>query len=228
MPDRREVRYVDVCCGPSVTHLDVTARDAAAAARIAPWLRDVEGDSTARDDGSLSDDADAQAPRITLVVGTDPHAPIVEARCGARALVLYAPQRDGDVSSPLRRASVDEAIALGLSWALGADRVGCFDPLETLFPMPHIRAEAWVLDLHDGIETVLATLLQIPELPRAERLVQLWCGAGLPRGHRVDALTTSFRANDADAWALLDPRAPLPGRAAHPHVLFATLVVSGP
>ena len=31
-----------------------------------------------------------------------------------------------------------------------------------------------------------------------------------------------------DAWALLDPRTPLPGRTAHTHVLFATLVVSGP
>jgi hypothetical protein len=222
------MRYVDVCCGLRVTYLDVTARDAAAAARIAPWLRDVEGDATARDDGSLSDDADAQAPRIAIVVGTDPHAPIVEARCGARTLALHAPPSPRDASAPLRRASVDEAIALGFSWALGVERVGCFDPLETLFPMPHIRAEAWVLDLRDGIEAVLATLPQIPKLPSADRLVQLWCGTGLPRPHRVDALTAAFGADDADAWALLDPRTPLPGRAAHPHVLVATLVVSVP
>jgi hypothetical protein len=222
------VRYVDVCCGWSVTHLDVTARDAAAAARIAPWLRNVEGDATAHDERGLNHDADAQAPRIAIVVGTNPHAPIVETRYGARTLALHAPPSGPNASAPLRRANIDEAIALGLSWALGADRVGCFDPLETLFPMPHIRAEAWVLDLRDGIEAVLATLPQIPKLPRADRLVQLWCGAGLPRSHRVDALTAAFGADDADAWALLDPHTPLPGRAAHPHVLVATLVVSAP
>ena len=218
----------DICGHGLATHLDVTARDAAAAARIAPWLRYAEGDTTAHDERGLNHDADAQAPPITLVVGTDPHAPIVEARCGARALVLHAPQLDGDVSSPLRRASVDEAIALGLSWALGVDRVGCFDPAETLFPVPRIRAEAWVLDLRDGIDSALAAAQQIPDLPHTDRLVQLWCGTGLPRSHRVDALTAAFGADDADAWALLDPRTPLPGRAAHPHVLFATLVVSVP
>jgi hypothetical protein len=217
------MRYRDECGEGRTTHLDVRAHDAAAAALLAPWLRYADDDDDAADDGAQ------ETPRITLVFGAETDAPILDAQADdGRTLVLRAPQTRDLGDAPLRRASVEEALALGLSWALGVDRVGCFDPHETLFREGLTEAEAWVLDLRHGVDAALAAVAAISALPRVHGIVQIWCGAGLPRPRDVESLSRAFGADDTDAWAVLDTSAPLPGRAAHPHVLLATLVVAAP
>ena len=213
--------YRDECGEGRTTRLDVRARDAAAAALIAPWLR------YADDDDDAADDETPETPRITLVFGADTGAPILDTRADdGRTLVLRARQTCDLADAPLRRASVEEALALGLSWALGVDRVGCFDPHDTLFREGPTEAEAWVLDLQHGVDAALATVAATSALPRVHGIVQIWCGAGLPRPRDVEALSRAFGADDTDAWAVLDTSTPLPGRAAHPHLLIATLAVS--
>jgi len=218
----------DVCGHGRATHVDVMARDATAAAWLTPWLRDVTDDA--------SDDLDeaAEGPRITLVVGSDPSEPILEARCDGASLVLHAPRAPMETDSPLRRASVDEAFALALSWSLGAHRLGCFDPRETLFRGAQTHAEAWVLawpegeDQHGAFHHALGAARGHPLPHRADGLVQIWCNSSLLRSDRIDAVSRLFGTEDADAWAVLEPPTPLPGRASHPHVLIAALVVSAP
>ena len=223
--------YVDACTG-EMTRFEVRCLDGTVTSLLQSWFAHPDPAVTSGQVvGAESDPraAPPEVPSIAISFGASDAAPILEATFAGATLRLRAQPDVSTSPARLRRGTVLETLALGVSWSLGVHRVGCFDPISTIFPGERVEAEGWILDLHGGFDHALDEASLGARPPRARLVVQIWCGTGLPQPRRVDAVSALFGAQDADAWATLDPLESRSGQAHHPHVLVAALTqIEGP
>ena len=131
----------------------------------------------------------------------DPGQPIVEASHRQCVMRLRRPLGDTPSKHGVRIASIEECVELGLRWCLGVGRLGCFDPVRTIFRGSIVDAEAWVIEPR-AIDTVAAFGRSCPGS------VQIWKGR-FPSRSDVGAVSRSARASET-----LVPRCPVSSQRA--------------
>ena len=201
--------YVDVCDGLQVTELVLRVRGARAQALVLELFSGgaelpapiEESDGTIRyEDRTGRDLAGVPVVEVVVTMHDDARA-LVEASYGASTMQLTQPPVGSTLAGPVRPATARECVELGLRWCFGLERMGCFDPLETIFRGERATAEAWVVD-----EPVTFDALA-PGQSGYKGTTQVWLGRMVSE-ESADAVGRLFGTTAADAWRAGMPRRP--------------------